>query len=676
MDREAAQYWVDDFLSGGGSRAPAGDRAALFATSPAMPARGHRRPFSPFVPSDLEQSAGLQATLQRAAARAETPEEVIDAVRGPLEEAPERLGLRQHALKVFLAHDERGRQLTVPSLEERAPHKAIQTFATIDEMVLAAQTDPEAILAWFREDPQANEHHDHWHAVFPTRGVADPIAADPKRVKIQDRQGELFFYMHEQMLARYDTERIAAQLGRVVPIEDFNATIAEGYDPTKGLAGLPPDLWLDDIVPAAREPNSPWAEQVFLGTDAAGVDHFYKRTEQVQRDSFLRDAASTGQTSKGGGGTVAATTDLLGAATEPDHAAATPTRPEQGSPDFRRYGAVHGMGHILIASFPDEEHPGVMADTDTAIRDPVFFRWHKHIDRLSETLQDRSGPRRFEDERHPKVDIRSSDLILWEAPDPANPAALEAIRTFGEETFGGTHFDDEGFANGDHSTDTLVTRFERRPLKIKGLPDAADPVMIDYLDQEPFAYAVRVSNDEPGPIDVVLRLFMVAEGLEEKRNMYIELDKFVHHLDEGERSVAVRHASESSVIRKPGTKPPGRLAHSPPPPGGGAQPAWDVQSYCTCGWPYNLLIPMGAGGAGMAFRLVAVATNLADDQVKGSTCGSVSYCGAQEGYPDRRPMGYPFDRQFPAAGIAATFDARDEMASRPFFIRCENPPGG
>jgi hypothetical protein len=39
-------------------------------------------------------------------------------------------------------------------------------------------------------------------------------------------------------------------------------------------------------------------------------------------------------------------------------------------------------------------------------------------------------------------------------------------------------------------------------------------------------------------------------------------------------------------------------------------------------------------------------------------------------------MGYPFDRKFPAAGIAATFDARDEMASRPFRIKCENPPGG
>jgi hypothetical protein len=474
------------------------------------------------------------------------------------------------------------------------------------------------------------------------------------------------------MLARYDTERIAAHLDRVVPIEDIDAGIAEGYDPTKGLRGLPPHVWLDDIVPAARPDNSPWAEQVFVGRNAAGVAQFYTRAEQIQKDGFLREGSQTGKLSKKSGGEVGATPDLLGAATEPDHANATPTRPEQGSPDFPRYGGVHGMGHILIASFPDADSPGVMADTDTAIRDPVFWRWHRHIDGLCEKLQDRSGPRKFEDEKHPDVEIRSSDLILWQSPDPASPSALEELRAFGEETFGGAGFD-TAFASGDHSTDTLVTRFERRPLKVKGVPDPAVPIMIDYLDQKPFAYAVRVRNREQQPIDVVLRLFIVAESCVEKRNMYIELDKFVHHLDEGEKAVAVRHASESSVIRKPASKPPGRLAHSPQL--AGPQP-WDVQSYCTCGWPYNLLLPMGGGGDGMAFRLVAIATNLKDDQVSGSVCGSVSYCGAQDRYPDNRPMGYPFDRKFPAAGIAATFDARDEMASRPFHIKCENPPGG
>jgi tyrosinase len=668
MDRAAAQQWVDEFLTG----EPRDGAAGLAAAAPEVP--GLRRPFSPFVPSDVQRSAELQAELHDKAAGAETPEEVIGAVSAHLEESPELIGLRRHALKVFLSHDERGRELTLPTLEERAPHKAIQTFATLDEMVAAAETDPEAILSWFREDPQANEHHDHWHAVFPTGGVADPIPQDPKRVKIQDRQGELFFYMHEQMLARYDTERLAAGLARVTPIENLKAKMAEGYDPAKGLQGLPLDEWYSNAPPSARPPDSPWADRIVQFVDAQGQPHFFTLPQQVQQDGFLREAASTGKLSKAGGGQIDATTDLLGSATEPDFAPASATRPAQGSPDIQRYFAVHGMGHVLIASFPDPDFPGVMVDTDTAIRDPVFWRWHKHIDNLCKTLQERSGPRDFDQEQHPDVEIRPSDLILWQAPDPANAAGLEALRSFGAETFGGAHFD-EDFASGADTTDTLSTRFERRPLKLKDFPDPPQPIMIDYLDQKPFAYAVRVANRADEPVDLVLRLFIVAETQVEERNMYIELDKFVQHLDAGEKAVAVRHASESSVIRKPGIKPPGRLAHSPDPPRG-AQPAWDVKSYCTCGWPYNLLLPMGKGGDGMPFRLVAIATDFGDDQVTGSTCGSVSYCGAKDKYPDNRPMGYPFDRQFPAAGIAATFDARAEMAARPFRITCENPPGG
>ena len=46
----------------------------------------------------------------------------------------------------------------------------------------------------------------------------------------QRRHGELFFYMHEQMLARYDTERRALGFGPVVPFADYREPIGEGYE--------------------------------------------------------------------------------------------------------------------------------------------------------------------------------------------------------------------------------------------------------------------------------------------------------------------------------------------------------------------------------------------------------------------------------------------------------------
>ena len=40
-----------------------------------------------------------------------------------------------------------------------------------------------------------------------------------------DRQGELFYYMHQQMLARYDADRIAVGLPRVEPYIDWRQPI-------------------------------------------------------------------------------------------------------------------------------------------------------------------------------------------------------------------------------------------------------------------------------------------------------------------------------------------------------------------------------------------------------------------------------------------------------------------
>ncbi len=118
-------------------------------------------------------------------------------------------------------------------------------------------------LDYWREDALANEHHEHWHQVYPYTGLpprdflgwatetprSDMVAvlealapgqnwagqvaaASPQQLAsffsaqvvtsdavfglpaqlyrvlfhLNDRQGELFFYMHQQMLARYDAE--------------------------------------------------------------------------------------------------------------------------------------------------------------------------------------------------------------------------------------------------------------------------------------------------------------------------------------------------------------------------------------------------------------------------------------------------------------------------------------
>jgi hypothetical protein len=72
------------------------------------------------------------------------------------------------------------------------------------------------------------------------------------------------------------------------------------------------------------------------------------------------------------------------------------------------------------------------------------------------------------------------------------------------------------------------------------------------------------------------------------------------------------------------------------------------KSACGCGWPQHLLITRGTP-AGMPFDLFVIITDGDADGLRNQnakTCrDAMSFCGIlDEKFPDRRPMGYPFDR--------------------------------
>ena len=77
-------------------------------------------------------------------------------------------------------------------------------------------------MAYFREDIGVNLHHWHWHLVYPGSG--------PYEVVNKDRRGELFYYMHSQLLARYNLERFTSSLPRY-QILNLMEPIDEAYYP-------------------------------------------------------------------------------------------------------------------------------------------------------------------------------------------------------------------------------------------------------------------------------------------------------------------------------------------------------------------------------------------------------------------------------------------------------------
>lgn len=79
-------------------------------------------------------------------------------------------------------------------------------------------------LWYFREDIGANLHHWHWHLVYP-------FEADREDIVRKDRRGELFYYMHEQLVARFNCERFSNDLARVQRFNNLRDPIPEGYFP-------------------------------------------------------------------------------------------------------------------------------------------------------------------------------------------------------------------------------------------------------------------------------------------------------------------------------------------------------------------------------------------------------------------------------------------------------------
>jgi tyrosinase len=656
MTLDDAQRWADEFLD---------ERAAPPSplTLESLAVQGPDTGFSPFIVEDAERARECSRELMTAADEAGGGEAGLAAAQARAEEllAEQDRALVRFALKLFLTHHPDGRRLRIPALERRAPQKVVPSGPPPPPPPpgLEATGIEEAVLNWWREDPEANEHHDHWHAVYPTVGIADGVPGDPGRSRLQDRQGELFFYMHQQMLARYDHERVAVGLPRVEPLEAYGAAIPEGYDPTQGLKGLPPGPWLDDEQPSPRPDGASMPASLQLGPG-----RILQRSDlEAWRDRLLQGATSSSLRNPAGQ-QFEADIDHLGHAAEPSRAVGQIVDRSK-VPDGRHYGNLHGLGHVFLAVAAGAPL-GVMADTDTAIRDPVFYRWHRHIDNVGfEWQKGRPGHNLtlhaakvgLRHGARPRADrpAESPDLILVREDDLPEGLEGNALRSHIENAPG---------------TDELQTEMRWRPLEIEPPVPGMPQVDIPYLDKHPFAYAVRMENTRGEDHDVTVRLFLVADALFDERRMWIELDKF-HHRVEGERSVAVRHARESSVIRKPASERPGPTRHSPAREPGVPIP-FDEESYCECGWPYNLLIPRGTA-EGMPFWLAAIVTDWEQDRVTSSSCGSMSFCGARDRYPDQRPMGYPFDRPITGEQIATALSEQPHMAARSFRIRWLNP---
>jgi hypothetical protein len=155
-------------------------------------------------------SAFVDQYLRGALARAGRFEQITDeagldrateAIQDALAEEPV-VGLVQYAVLLFLTHHPEARsKIKIKPLEMRQPELVLPSRSLLMPLGAAAGGTfppraaagplPSDGLSFWREDPLINEHHEHWHLVYPTTLDRLPKIG-PKGYPIGDRHGELW----------------------------------------------------------------------------------------------------------------------------------------------------------------------------------------------------------------------------------------------------------------------------------------------------------------------------------------------------------------------------------------------------------------------------------------------------------------------------------------------------
>jgi len=266
-------------------------------------------------------------------------------------------------------------------------------------------------------------------------------------------------------------------------------------------------------------------------------------------------------------------------------------------------------------------NPGAMNWDHIAPRDPVFYRWNKFIDRMFDEHRFNMKPHSKDEMKFKGIEVVNFSVQLLPEKHHEKKGAMEKENHF-------------------------YTYMENKNYKVwnidgeKGIPINKKKV----LDHVPFKYKLTVRNKSSTNASVVFRVFMAPdtdEPLSNWRNMFIELDKFVVNVGPGKSGEVfdiTQAAWKSSVVKQPHSTVEDLMSGKPV----------ETSSNCNCGWPINLLIPRG-NERGMKAKLYVLATNWNEDALnpQEKLDGGVSYCSRRDEnsmYPDRRPMGFPFDR--------------------------------
>ncbi|KAJ1531520.1 hypothetical protein ONE63_000195 [Megalurothrips usitatus] len=520
-----------------------------------------------------------------------------------------------YAFSVAVVHRDDCAGLVLPPLYEVAPQLYLHSGDIMEFMSAKMQgqvnyvkmtnwtagneiTNPEQLLGYFTEDVGLNAYHAYAHLYMPFW-----LNCEKYGITTCQMRGEAFYYYYQQILARYNLQRMANYLPE---LEDFDweETIKTGYNP-------------DLLYPnGAQFPNRP-AQQ-----DISSIKS-YSIEDLKAIEMRIKDAIDSGFVLGKDGNKIPITQyvkgiNILGNIIEGN----------QDSVNSRYYGSYQTMLRSLFALIMDPamEHgvaPGVIGHYQTALRDPAFYILQKHVLSLFGQYQDNLPA------------YKPDDLFF------------------------------HGVAVKDVAVDQLVTYFDLFDIDVTNAVDVAsidEADKINYvakamrLNHKPFTYKIKISSDKK--TSAVVRVFLgpstelthsnfygeqasdvyyghPTADLERLRNYFVELDRFPVDLNNGDNLIQ-RNSREFTSTTGDHTSFNALLKS--------AESGNTVLSTVDreCGFPDRLVLPMGHK-AGVPYALFVMVTPYGADEhdhVK-----DIYSCNGLMTAIDNRPLGFPFDRQ-------------------------------
>lgn len=412
--------------------------------------------------------------------------------------------LFNYALSVALLHRPDTKGLNLPLFSESFPEKYVESTVfskAREEAVIvnegsrmpiivprdytASDLEPEHRLWYFREDMGVNLHHWHWHLVYP-------FEATNRAIVDKDRRGELFYYMHEQIIARYNLERFSNNLPRVQRFNNLREPIPEGYFPKMdslvASRAWPPRFDNTQLKDLDRELDQ-------IKNDVTDLELWRNRFYEAIHQGYIVDESGNRiQLDEQRG------IDYLGNMMESSIL----------SPNRQLYGDLHNMGHVFISYSHDPDHRhlesfGVMGDSATAMRDPVFYKWHAYVDDIFQEHKQILTPYTA-----PQLDYRGVTISGIEVQAEGARQA-NVFQTFWQQS-------DVDLSRG-----------------MDFVPRGNVYARFTHLQHAPFTYNININNEGSAQRFGTVRIFLGPKTDErgqqmlfrDQRLLMIELDKFV-----------------------------------------------------------------------------------------------------------------------------------------------------